>query len=1019
MAESNHISECPFTQHSLGKIYNNNSTPTPSDASILPSTASDDIQDRTLLTPQTIRLSWNTAFSFRQEHDTQQGLRVPQIGAIHAIHGHVVASDEPSTIVMPTGTGKTDTMVGVLVSLNCSRILVVVPTIALRTQIAATFANLGHLKQFDVLEAQALYPIVGILEHRPKDTTELSAFLQQCNVVVTNMQIAGECDEEAQATLALHCPYLFVDEAHHIPAKSWQTLKDAFAGRRIFQFTATPFRNDGKPIGGKIIFNYPLKKALEAQYFKPIRFKSIIEYNPDKADQALADAAVEQLRMDIANRHNHILMARVSSIARAKEVYAIYERFPEFNPVKIHSDSGSDAEAARIRQIILNKKTRIIVCVDMLGEGFDLPELKIAAFHDVRKSLPITLQLVGRFTRTGHGLGEPTVFANLAQANVNVELQELYSQDADWNKLLIGASEQFIGEEESFQDFMRSFERRPEDLPLEQVRSALSTVIYKTTCREWQPRNFREGLTTYERVGYAISNHDDTLVITVARNELCDWLQGQAVFNQTFELLTLFWDRDQSLLYIHSSHNSGYYQDLAKAVAGNVELLRGDALFRCFDGINRLRLRNVGLRNQLGRLISYTMRAGADVEAGLSEVHKHVTTKSNLFGSGFEAGNETSIGCSYKGRIWSQQNGNLKQFVAWCRHVGKKVTDETIDPDEILRGTLTYIERVDRPKVMPITVDWPSEFYEAEIGCEFIVGNDIRVPYTSCELLLINPSETGNLQFALCLRDTLSMPLELKLFANGRKKEFTFVNIDDNPVSVHYGRKVFALRDFFNHYPPVFWFADGSNLEGNIFASQKKRIDSYPNDKLDVWDWEGIDIRKESQGKTKRQDSIQNKVIQRLQNKDYAIIYNDDNSGEAADVVAIQVRAEQHVMTIDLFHCKFSCESTPGGRIKDLYEVCGQAQKSVQWMNKPSKLIEHLQQREWTDGTSRFERGNVEQLFDIMRAARTSVVLFNVYIVQPGVSAQKISSEQKRLLGVTENYLKETFQVPLHVIVSQ
>ena len=36
----------------------------------------------------------------------------------------------------------------------------------------------------------------------------------------------------------------------------------------------------------------------------------------------------------------------------------------------------------------------------MLGEGFDLPELKIAALHDVKKSLPVTLQFTGRFTRT-------------------------------------------------------------------------------------------------------------------------------------------------------------------------------------------------------------------------------------------------------------------------------------------------------------------------------------------------------------------------------------------------------------------------------------------------------------------------------------------------------------------------------------------------------------------------------------------------------------------------------------------
>ena len=48
----------------------------------------------------------------------------------------------------------------------------------------------------------------------------------------------------------------------------------------------------------------------------------------------------------------------------------------------------------------------------MLGEGFDLPELKIAAFHDVKKSLPITLQFAGRFTRTSrdNNLGKASFY---------------------------------------------------------------------------------------------------------------------------------------------------------------------------------------------------------------------------------------------------------------------------------------------------------------------------------------------------------------------------------------------------------------------------------------------------------------------------------------------------------------------------------------------------------------------------------------------------------------------------------
>ena len=52
---------------------------------------------------------------------------------------------------------------------------------------------------------------------------------------------------------------------------------------------------------------------------------------------------------------------------------------------------------------------------------------------------------------------------------------------------------------------------------------------------------------------------------------------------------------------------------------------------------------------------------------------------------------------------------------------------------------------------------------------------------------------------------------------------------------------------------------------------------------------------------------------------------------------------------VELYHCKYSHESTPGQRISDLYEVCGQAQKSISWMfssEKRTDLFTHLLRRE-------------------------------------------------------------------------
>ncbi|WP_258960079.1 helicase-related protein, partial [Klebsiella pneumoniae] len=90
---------------------------------------------------------------------------------------------------------------------------------------------------------------------------------------------------------------------------------------------------------------------------------------------------------------------------------------------------------------IVQKKYRIIVCVDMLGEGFDLPELKIAAIHDQHKSPAVTLQFIGRLTRVDNTLGDAKFVANIANQKTDHQMSELYKESADWGKIIRDVSQ--------------------------------------------------------------------------------------------------------------------------------------------------------------------------------------------------------------------------------------------------------------------------------------------------------------------------------------------------------------------------------------------------------------------------------------------------------------------------------------------------------------------------------------------------------------------------------------------------
>ena len=82
-----------------------------------------------------------------------------------------------------------------------------------------------------------------------------------------------------------------------------------------------------------------------------------------------------------------------------------------------------------------------------------------------------------------------------------------------------------------------------------------------------------------------------------------------------------------------------------------------------------------------------------------------------LAGSGYEEGESATLGASRKGRIWSHRRDRVDQLAAWCKHVGVKLVNTDIDPDEVLRGTLETTILIARPDGMPISVDWPEEIY--------------------------------------------------------------------------------------------------------------------------------------------------------------------------------------------------------------------------------------------------------------------------------------------------------------------
>ena len=971
--------------------------------------------------------SWSNTFVIPyKDEENSEGLRIPQIGALHAIQAHWTISKEAGIIVLPTGTGKTDVMIACMVMNKIKSLLVIVPTDALRDQLTRKFLTLGILPSIGLINRDFESPIVGQIIHKFDTTQEVEQFFGAVNVVIATMSVMVACDPLIQSCIAVNCSHLFIDEAHHTPAETWRLFRVLFEESKSLLFTATPFRNDGKRLEGKIIFNFPLKRAQELGYFRPIHFKPVSEYDYHIADQTIAETAIDQLKADLSLGYDHILMVRVNKIERGLEILPLYQVHSEYAPILVHSQIKPNSLLKQIIRQIIERKHRVIICVDMLGEGFDLPELKIAAFHDTKKSLTITLQLAGRFTRVKSNLGPATFIANIADPEVNEDLEDLYYRDSDWNLLLPDLSYRMSLEQEDFRTFLEGFKGFPDKFPIHVIKHPLSALIFQVPESEWKPSRYQNGIRGIGSFEYKYSDYNkdlEILIVILGKRSSVKWARVQDFESVEWDIIICHFDRSTKLLYLHASNTNSYYAPFVQSICKNAVLIKGQAVFRCFHNVNRIRLHNVGVREPLGRSINFIMRVGSDIKTALRDTEIKKAIKSNVFGVGFENGSRTSIGCSHNGRIWSMRTNDVRTWMKWCKSVALKVIDNNIDPDQVLKGTLIPHEVDKIPDIKVFAIEWPDIIFRDGIGNFELVYNNEVCPIWNCEIV-IGSQSNSSVTFKVQLPSSTHI-LTLHIFSNDDTKQYEILS--NSSICIKDGINSELLKDYLLDHPPLMYFVNGAFLEGNLFTQVHSVVPEFSYDHFEIFEWEGVNIRKESQTYEKFTDSIQYYIIQKLIQKNlYSLLMDDDDKGEIADVIGFKVIEDQRILQMDLYHCKYSSELRPGLRLEDIYEVCGQAQKSIKWMEDIEEIFKHLGRRNSDrirkKGVTRFEIGD-QNVLEILkrRAKRELKVTINVFIVQPGLSFSNydLKSDISKLLAVVQTYLIETWNAKLKVIVSE
>lgn len=352
-------------------------------------------------------------------------------------------------IVLPVGCGKSGCITLTPFAFRSRRTLVVAPGLKIAEQL---------YKDFDPTKSDMFYIKCDVLQGTPypepveiRGTTTNRGDLDEAHVVITNIQqLQGQSNRWLDSLPEDYFDLILFDEGHHSVAETYEDLKNKFPKARIVNFSATPLRADGQRMAGRVLYSYPIFRAIQEGYVKrlkalvlnPQTLKYVRRENDQEIEVSLdevrrlgeqeadfrrsivtsketlttiVDASIRELdriRSETDDQRHKIIASALNfeHCCQVVEAYRARGRRVDY----VHSREDGAANDAVMRRLEANELD-IIVQVRKLGEGFDHPYLSVAAVFSIFANLSPFVQFVGRIMRVikqnspNHPLNQGTV----------------------------------------------------------------------------------------------------------------------------------------------------------------------------------------------------------------------------------------------------------------------------------------------------------------------------------------------------------------------------------------------------------------------------------------------------------------------------------------------------------------------------------------------------------------------------------------------------------------------------------
>ncbi|WP_156028322.1 hypothetical protein [Candidatus Solirubrobacter pratensis] len=298
---------------------------------------------------------------------------------------------------------------------------------------------------------------------------------------------------------------------------------------------------------------------------------------------------------------------------------------------------------------------------------------------------------------------------------------------------------------------------------------------------------------------------------------------------------------------------------------------------------------------------------------------------------------------------------------------------------------------------MPLAIDWPWMPISG-------MGESVKLQVGAAESLIVD------VELALVDQRT-DGPIRFDVRADGDELPYEAVVDDGRLVHCPLAAEAFVIRERLDPEPlsayldregTTIWFEDEVLVEGPGVRYDLQR-DLPPIDlhRLVALGWGDIDVTRESQGADRDPRTVQAGAATHLLGLgDWDVVVDDDGTGEVADLVAL--KDDGNRLLVHLVHCKYSSSPETGARLGDLYEVCGQAQRSAHHRQNVAAMVSNLIRRERNRQKKEITGlmvGDGATLLAFQDLARQRRPELRVTIVQPGFSKAAAQTRHLNLLA--------------------